>query len=77
MKDALIYIFISRFIHLMGPNFFLRVIGAVLLYTTVYFYVIPTSVETNQTIYCHVNLLSVCVDVCVYAYISPCMVGWV
>ena len=49
----------------MGPNhYYLMVIGAVLLYTTVYFYVIPTTVETNQTIYCHVSLLSVCVCGC-------------
>ena len=45
----------------MDPNlYYLMVIGATLLYTTVYFYVIPTTVETNQTIYCHVSYLSVC-----------------
>ena len=55
----------------MGPNFFLRVIGAILLYTTVYFYVIPTTVETNQTIHCLVSLLSLCVwmYVCMHTYL--------
>ena len=60
----------------MDPNlYYLMVIGATLLYTTVYLYVTPTTVETNQTIYCHVSHLSVCVYVCMHTYLHAWLDG--
>jgi len=37
----------------------LIIVGAILLYTATYFFVIPTTVALNQTIYCHVSHFSV------------------
>ena len=61
----------ARVVRLTSPNLnYLIILGAILLYTTVYFFVIPTSVAIVQTVNCHVSTLSVCVCVCEISFSS-------
>ena len=49
----------SRTVRLRSPKLNIQIaLGAICLYTATYFFVIPTSVALNQTVYCHVSNLS-------------------
>ena len=52
--------FFFRIVRLTSPNLnYLIIIGTILLYTTVIFFVFPTTDATYQTIFCHVSYSSV------------------
>ena len=48
--------FFFRIVRLTSPNLnYLIILGTILLYTTVIFFVFPTTDATYQTIFCHVS----------------------
>ena len=48
--------FLPRIVKLTSPNLnYLVLLGAFLMYTSVYFYVLPSTKEFTSTLYCHVS----------------------
>ena len=50
------YIFLCRIVKLTSPNLnYVVLVGAFFLYSSIYFYVLPSREQLNSTVYCHVS----------------------